>query len=661
MKPMSYVLLLAGALLAPMAAAAPSPTRTAVDAPAGAVLPLFRDDARLRARATLASKDQPLRELLAVLSRETAVPLKAGLGTADEKVTLFLDQRSAAEILSHLARHFSFRWFRLARGYELRQEPDEARREAKLREGELEAEWREVREWTARLERLATTPRAQLEDRAVEIGRRLESPDLIPDERSRLTTEAQAIRDALRPETPPALALLRALTPAQAAQVQRGDNLLLSVEAGTLPARVHARVQETPIPEGARFEDPGELPVWADARIERVEGWHDGGPPRPGDRRTQFSVQVIVRREVEGKPRWTALQWSPLLPPRESAPAAPTETDDPALLRQAELTITKTPRAGAAAVESTATGGDASGWRAWPTLGQVAEALHQATGLEVVADSYVRSRVNPKTIAGRQPLVRLLDAVARDREYTWRKEGSLLLLRSRTYYRDRELEVPDRILRPWQKRAARSEAAPLDELAELAASLNDRQTLGMAMYWAWYLEDPWVAPPVSTPFEFHRLRRHLRFWAALSPAQRQQALSGKPLTVDRMTGEQRRAFLAALTDPVALPWEPAAQILVSRPALTPVDLLSGGFSLKSAEWRLQSFHGEKPGGGATDIVARYPINRPPIISRLPQEYQWSAVGPPTGLSSTTFAYHLSGDEKPARTIEIEVHRPRAAP
>jgi hypothetical protein len=659
MKPTLSALLLAEVFLAATVTAAPSSPPSSSDEPPSAVLRIFRDDARLRAKATLTTKNLPLRDLLTELSKETSVPLAAGLGAADEKVTLFLDERPVAEILSHLARHFNFRWFRLSRGYELRQEPGEVRREAKLREAELEAEWRELREWTARLERLTTVSRQQLEDQANEISRLLTGPELAPGEWTRLTTEAEAIKDALRPQTASALAVLRALTPIQAAQVQRGDNLLLSLADGTLPARVHERVQGTPVDDGARFEDPGSMPVWADAQIERLEGWHDGGPPRPGDRRTQLSVQVIVRREVEGKPRWTALQWSPLLPPKETAVAATTQTDDPALLRPVALTVSKAPRAGVAAVEG-ATAGDPTGWRVWPTLGQVAEALHQATGLEVIADCFVRSRVSPKSIAGRQPLVRHLDALARDREYTWEKTGNLLLLRSRTYYRDRELEVPDRILRPWQKRAARPEAAPLDELASLAASLNDRQTLGMSMYWAWYLEDPWVAPPVSAPFEFHRLRRHLRFWAALSPAQRQTALSGASVPTDQMTGDQQRAFAAALTDPVALPWESAAQFLLSRPRLTPADLLSGGFSLKSAEWRLQTFHGEKPGGGATDIVARYPVDRPPILSRLPQEYQWSAVGTPTGLASYTFAYHLSGEEKPARTIEIEAHRPRSA-
>ncbi|MCQ8205858.1 hypothetical protein NP569_26590, partial [Vibrio parahaemolyticus] len=65
-------------------------------------------------------------------------------------------------------------------------------------------------------------------------------------------------------------------------------------------------------------------------------------------------------------------------------------------------------------------------WPAWPTLGDVAQALHQATGLEVIADSFVRGRLDPQWVSGRQPLVRILDTLARELDYTWRKAGNHL-------------------------------------------------------------------------------------------------------------------------------------------------------------------------------------------------------------------------------------------
>src|SRR5205085_6451662 len=156
--------------------------------------------------------------------------------------------------------------------------------------------------------------------------------------------------------------------------------------------------------------------------------------------------------------------------------------DDPVLLGPVSLGIARPGVPTARREDSALTHGRGS-WPVWPTLGDVAQALHQTTSLELLADSFVRCRVDPKLVSGRQPVVRLLDALAQELDYTWQQEGHLLLLRSRSYYRDRELEVPDRVLRPWQARAARAGAKPLDDLAELAAALDDRQTLGMSMYW----------------------------------------------------------------------------------------------------------------------------------------------------------------------------------
>jgi hypothetical protein len=100
----------------------------------------------------------------------------------------------------------------------------------------------------------------------------------------------------------------------------------------------------------------------------------------------------------------------------------------------------------------------------------------------VIADSFVRSRVDRKWLPERQPVARLLDTPARELDYTWEKESNLLLLRSRSYHWGRAMEVPEREIQPWQERLARPRSPPLDVFAELAAALDDVQTLGMSFY-----------------------------------------------------------------------------------------------------------------------------------------------------------------------------------
>jgi hypothetical protein len=297
-------------------------------------------------------------------------------------------------------------------------------------------------------------------------------------------------------------------------------------------------------------------------------------------------------------------------------------------------------------------------WPPWPTLGEVAEALRRETELEVIADSFARSRVDPAWVSGRRPAAQILDRLATELHYTWRAEGGVIRLRSRYSHWDRGMEAPERIIRPWAVRAARPDAVPLDDAADLAAALTDLQTLGMSIHWGWCLDKTWIAPPGGA-YWFHGQRRHLRFWAALGRAQRDAALAGALVPVAQMTAPQRRAFAAALTEPAATPWGPGAEFVLKHPSLSAAELASGGFRVSTAEWRNQVFLGTAPGKPDTRIVARYPSYRPPNVGNLPEEFQWIAVGSPSRLDVYTFNYHLAGEEKPARSTEVETHRPLA--
>src|SRR5947209_7997751 len=108
---------------------------------------VLRDDSRLQAKVTLAIKGRPISETLTELGKQIDMPLSAGPETADDKVTLCLDARPAAEVLALLARHFNFRWSRLFRGYELRQDSAVRAREAALRRADEAAEWSRLRAW----------------------------------------------------------------------------------------------------------------------------------------------------------------------------------------------------------------------------------------------------------------------------------------------------------------------------------------------------------------------------------------------------------------------------------------------------------------------------------------------------------------------------------
>jgi hypothetical protein len=352
--------------------------------------------------------------------------------------------------------------------------------------------------------------------------------------------------------------------------------------------------------------------------------------------------------------------------------AAP--SNDSALQREVELPLPK-PRAGTptgpAGVAPGASirffGSDASLLSEMPTLGAVGEAIHRATGLEVVADSFVRDRLNTSGLTGRHPLAQILDTIGRELEYDWAKEGNVVRFRSRSYPQDRLAEVPERILRPWSQRVARAGVPSLDDMAELAAALNDSQCRGLQQYWGWYLTKPEIPAPSGIE-GFAGNRYHLRFWATLSPGQRREALAGTVLPFDRMNGLQRQAFQSALL----APRENVMGQLGMQRTPTAAEMAAGGFSLRLGQMEQQVRRGTGPDGRQMATVTIGPIGAPGPGGgagggfggiggggrvAIPEGITLEPAGAPTTLDSYTFSYHLAGEAAPARLATINLPRP----
>src|SRR5205809_2240405 len=149
-------------------------------------------DPRLDMKLSVAEKDRPLGEILPALGREIHVPLRASGHAADDKATLFLDERPAAEVLAQIARQFDLRWYREGEGYELVQTLDARRREQALREQELQAQLSAVQAEMERRPSLPATPRPQLEAREAALAQRLRSEDTEADEPHRLSEHRSA-------------------------------------------------------------------------------------------------------------------------------------------------------------------------------------------------------------------------------------------------------------------------------------------------------------------------------------------------------------------------------------------------------------------------------------------------------------------------------------
>src|SRR5206468_13020789 len=150
-------------------------------------------------------------------------------------------------------------------------------------------------------------------------------------------------------------------------------------------------------------------------------GFHGGTGPLVHPRRLYLQFLLESWRVNGGyesvSPGWWATEAPPAAPEEGATPAG---TDDPELNREVELFPAKpVPRTASPPLLI----GGPLGPEGMPTLGDLAEKIHRATGLEVIADSFVRGHIEPATVAGRQPLVKILDAVAKELDYRWQKEG----------------------------------------------------------------------------------------------------------------------------------------------------------------------------------------------------------------------------------------------
>jgi len=198
----------------------------------------------------------------------------------------------------------------------------------------------------------------------------------------------------------------------------------------------------------------------------------------------------------------------------------------------------------------TALTGDSAAPEHKVTIADVLEALHQATGLPVVADYYTRLYKPPAVSVRDMPLFETLNLIADTMRMRWRKEEDWLQFRSSSYYDDRLKEVPSRLLTRWSAARRLNGMLSLDDLLEIVqlpdAQLDAeemaegaRDCLGLA---EWDLA------------RGKRLRPHLRNLATFTPDQRRMALGVEGLSFTRMTLAQQQQFiaLASLSDPLSL-------------------------------------------------------------------------------------------------------------
>lgn len=583
----------------------------------------FAGDARLQEALEVAERDRPLAEWLKALSGRLGLPLTASRAVADDKLTAFLDHRPAAEVLTLVARHLELEWIKGKSGYLLAEPPEAQRR----REQQRQAEWQSLQRWMERLAALEMQSNEQLSARRRAVERELQLADVTAERHRTLLEERDLLADHFRHEraVPVAVQIYRSLTPTQLATLHATGFLRLSSAYGTLsPAVVAATHQalgnqsSSPNPEGVRH---------AEITFTLAETARDSAR-RNGARQLKLYVELTAVRPERST---SMLNWRPRSPAAELPAAGGARPADAVLERPLALRLTpEHPQL--TVVESGPAGYTLQQWPDSLRLSAVAEAVHRATGRELLADSFTRARLRPELLAQPKSTVELLDAVARELDYSWKSENRVLLLRSRSRAYDRAAEVPERLLQPFRRRALALPAPTLEDYAALAASLTDSQCRGLEDFWGYYLEGTGI-PPLWTSGGLFEARFGLRLWASLSPGQRRQALA-EILTTDRMTEPQRHACALALSAPGD---DLSAPDCLRIPVPESLPGRIGGFRVKPRRVESQAFQDDK--GNFTATIRT--VGEAPIFSRrFDPNPPPRPVGPSMEMDAFDFLFYV---------------------
>ena len=173
------------------------------------------------------------------------------------------------------------------------------------------------------------------------------------------------------------------------------------------------------------------------------------------------------------------------------------------------------------------------------------EEIHLRTHLPIVVDAYTRiypvSRFSYKKSTTFDVLCRAGDQMG----VRWKKDGDFLLGRSISYFWDKLKEVPERLLRHWQEDRDRLGALPMVDLLEMAA-LSDQQLgsrmVGLGITHCWGLDEWGIVgggPFIAGLPNAEEMRKRARALAVLNPVQLHESGGEAGLSLDALTPAQR--------------------------------------------------------------------------------------------------------------------------
>lgn len=524
--------------------------------------PLAEEEA-LRRLVTVRNKMILLPDLLREVGKQTGVTLTCGRELANDKLTVFVKEKPAVELLGHVATILMGEWRKTKDGYLLVQTAQARKWEEELlaweRENRLQDARKTVETYMKQSQRnyaeLVREVRQQREAR--EAGR---PPDVL------VTPTGERIR---------VVGPVR--SPGEDDYADLHNYLLGRVLSGFTPAQWQAFWQgETFV--AATFDLPGALRLppetlqWLREGVQLELPFEDDQPAQLERRRllseaesTQQVLLLFALDEEAGSVRTEIVRFMPSIPLTRtfgSVGGAVMHADRKPLHQLEEHPCLKhwsqwqTPVDKVASTEWLKTEivpdenkpEPVSEYHGIPfsrqtpfTLAEYLQWLSEHVTVPIVADAYRKVWNQYESIPFHVPGETVADWLKRMmapkvHEAWWRAEGDWLLVKHSDFWRLRHTELPENTLRQIERRIAQEQfAALLDDYAALAATMTKAQQRRMEMPGGYALR-------FATHFVFRDLP-FLRFWGTLNRAQKTAALRDGFLSLELLPRSQQQSLV----------------------------------------------------------------------------------------------------------------------
>jgi len=519
-------------------------------------------DARLFRKVTLSSKAEPLEALCGRLAEQTGVKIQASRGVRDERVTVFVEDRPARDVMREVARLFGYHFGRTgepnAYQYELVQDLRSQLAEEEMRN-------RDVHEALLALDEEMAWFRPYLSrNMDQQIDRVTRNTD---DKNTELNRLYRLVKGG---GWGPAQLYFR-LSPAERSLLLDGKQLTFTMSDPDRERRIPAEWREPLLKSsGLRLYAGGALiehldPEKPSTPVHQVAGMEPEvhltlNRSEAGE--VSLRVATVVSGDVNGQRTYGGATWE-IARGRSPSTANPGNAAANAALKglplfQQRLDLDPQPSCPRLAEDAELKKKGLLDAHAFVfeqelrephvTTADVWEEIHRRTHLPIVADAYTRlypaSQFKRQKVTTFDALCQLGDVLG----VRWKKDGEFLLGRSTSFYWDKLKEVPDRLLTHWQEDRDRLGGLPLEDLMAMAA-LTDEQvgshTVGLGITHCRGLDEWGIVaggPFIGGELVPEHLRKQARALTVLTPGQLRAAQTPRGLALETLTPPQREVL-----------------------------------------------------------------------------------------------------------------------